>query len=170
MQAMDHRLGRAWRVAVIAAPVALLLSAPAMAQAQTAGATVDGAATYVSGGCAACHQADGGGVAGVYPKLSGRVAAIAQSEPGRRYLVDVVSFGMLGTIDVDGESITGLMPAHGEMSDAAVASTLTWLAGLQPPPGAKPQQFTPAFVHEVRQQPLGPDAVLKLRAKVLPEK
>lgn len=126
-----------------------------------------GQRVYAAAGCAACHQADATGVDGVYPALAGRVAAMARTEKGRRYLVAVVAFGMVGPIQVDGVAMSGLMPPHPQLTDEEIAWVLDWLAGLGRPAGSGVHAgFEVPFVHAVRDEPVGPNAARALRDAV----
>lgn len=91
-----------------------------------------GAQTFASR-CAMCHQANGAGLPGQFPRLKGRMGAIAASKEGRAYLIKVVLFGMFGPIEVDGKRISGMMPALGSMSDQDVADTLNFAVMLEKP-------------------------------------
>ena len=78
--------------------------------------------------CTACHLADGAGVPGVFPPIAGRSTAIASLEGGREYLVSVVSFGLMGNIDVGGATYAGIMPGHlGQLSAEDIAGALNHL-------------------------------------------
>ncbi len=119
--------------------MALLAAAPAAAQ---------GADGFVAR-CGMCHQATGEGLAGQFPRLAGRAAAIAQSEPGRRYMVRVVLGGMAGPISVDGKPLMGVMPGMASLSDDQIAAALNQALALGKP--AKPAKpFKPADVAKVR--------------------
>lgn len=104
--------------------------------------------TY-DGKCAFCHQTGAKGLPGQFPRLAGRVAAIATRPEGRHYLLTVVLNGMSGTITVDGTPLTGLMPSFAATPDDALAKVLTYLTA-QEPAGAKPAPFTAAEVAAVR--------------------
>ncbi len=104
-------------------------------------------ATYVVR-CAMCHQPGGEGLAGQFPRLAGRGAAIAQTPAGRHYLARTVLHGMYGTILVDGQSITGLMPSMVAMTDAEIAAALNHVLSLNPTKPATP--FKPAEIAAVR--------------------
>jgi mono/diheme cytochrome c family protein len=84
----------------------------------------DGAVVYQR--CAACHQANGAGVAGTYPPLAG--SEIAMGAPGR--MIDIVLHGLTGPIVVHGASYNGTMPPFGTgapLSDAEVAAVVTYV-------------------------------------------
>lgn len=99
--------------------------------------------------CAMCHQASGEGLAGQFPKLAGRAAAIAQSPEGRRYMTRVVLGGMSGPIEVDGARVSGVMPGMSSLSDAEIADVLNHALTLGKP--AKPAKpFKPADIAAVR--------------------
>ncbi len=88
----------------------------------------DGAALFTQN-CAMCHQSDAVGLPGQYPRLTGRVGPISAKKQGRAYLIHVVTYGMAGRIDVDQQTILGVMPALG-LSDEDAASVLSYLGGL----------------------------------------
>lgn len=67
----------------------------------------DGKAAYSV--CAACHLPDGSGVPSAFPPLRNRIPSMASSDAGRAYLVNVVSNGLKGRIDVDGQMFFGVM-------------------------------------------------------------
>ncbi|MDO5693533.1 MAG: cytochrome c [Pseudomonadota bacterium] len=85
------------------------------------GAAVDGAAAYTAR-CAACHQAGGTGLPGVFPPL-------AQSEyvTGKEStLIAVVLHGIEGPLTVKGQAYNGSMPAFAaQVDDAELAALLT---------------------------------------------
>lgn len=99
--------------------------------------------------CQMCHQRNGEGVAGQFPRLSGRVDKIAATAQGRRYLILVVLHGIAGGITVEGRGITGFMPPMGVLKDEQIASILNALSAT----GAKkPAPFTASEVAGVRAQ------------------
>lgn len=117
--------------------------------------------------CAMCHQSDAGGLAGQFPRLAGRVGTIAQSPEGRRYLLLEVMNGMYGTIQVDGGTITGMMPTMRSLKDNEAADILNYLVKLKPP-AKKVALFTPAEVAKVRAEPpVNGNAVAAERAKLV---
>jgi len=78
--------------------------------------------------CAACHLPDGVGVPGAFPPVRNRAAKIAALEGGRAYLATVVSFGLMGTIEVDGVQYFGVMAGNaGAKSSADIAAALNYL-------------------------------------------
>jgi len=125
--------------------IAVLLAA--LAAAPAAGAT-DGAALFAQY-CAMCHQSGATGLAGQFPRLAGRVGRISRKAAGRAYLIDVVSYGMVGQVTVDNEPIIGVMPAL-QLSDDDAASVLSYVAGLGMP---SPTTITAAEVAAERARP-----------------
>ena len=85
-----------------------------------AGGAVDGKALYAAQ-CAACHQATGAGLPGVFPPLDG--SEWVQGEP--RVLANILLHGVSGKIEVAGQSFDGMMPAFAQLSDAEIAGVLT---------------------------------------------
>ena len=118
--------------------------------------------------CAMCHQSNGAGLPGQFPRLSGRVATLAQAKPGRRYLALVLLNGMVGPIKADGQSITGLMRSMGALPDQYLAAILNHVTSLGPPAnGKKPAPFTAADIAAVRaEKGMSASAVAGERAKL----
>lgn len=78
--------------------------------------------------CAACHLPDGVGVPGAFPPVRNRAAKIAGLEGGRAYLVTVVVYGLMGTIQVDGTQYFGVMAGNtGALSNEEIAAALNYL-------------------------------------------
>jgi nitrite reductase (NO-forming) len=117
-----------------AAPV----QAPAASKAER---IARGGRTY-AGTCAACHQAEGQGVAMAFPPLAGSDYLNAD----KNRAIAAVLFGLTGPVTVNGRQFNSVMPALG-MSDDDVANVLTYVynnwrnAGLD---------VTPAEVAAVR--------------------
>jgi mono/diheme cytochrome c family protein len=99
--------------------------------------------------CSMCHQKNGAGLPGQFPRLAGRVPQIASSPGGRRYLAMVLINGLYGPITVDGRAISGLMPAAGALSDQAIADVLNHALTL-PGSAKKVAAFTAAEIAAVR--------------------
>ena len=77
--------------------------------------------------CSACHLADGVGIPGAFPPLRNRLAAMASLAGGRDYLIAVVSFGLMGTIEVGGMQYFGVMAGNnGAMTAEEIASALNY--------------------------------------------
>jgi mono/diheme cytochrome c family protein len=106
----------------------------------------DGAAIF-SQNCALCHQSGGAGLPGQFPRLAGRIGPISAKPAGRAYLVDVLTYGMVGQVTVDGQPIIGVMPPFASLPDEQVAAVLGYLQSLG---GAPKEAFTAAEVTEGR--------------------
>jgi mono/diheme cytochrome c family protein len=104
------------RIVILAA----LLSFAALAEAQDYSA--DAYAT-----CAACHLPDGAGVPGAFPRIRDRAATIAALDGGREYLVTVVTYGLMGPIEVDGNAFYGIMAGNTGMSSEELAAALNYV-------------------------------------------
>ena len=87
-----------------------------------AGAAVDGKALFAAQ-CAACHQATGQGLPGVFPPLAG--AEWVTGEP--RVLANILLHGVTGPITVAGKSYDGAMPAFRQLSDAELAAVASYI-------------------------------------------
>jgi mono/diheme cytochrome c family protein len=77
--------------------------------------------------CAACHQAEGTGVPGVYPPLAGSSWVAGHPEVMSRILIN----GLNGKIEVKGNTYNGNMPAFGPgglaLSDKDIAGVITFV-------------------------------------------
>jgi mono/diheme cytochrome c family protein len=73
--------------------------------------------------CLSCHQADGSGIAGMYPPL--QQTDWVEGDTGR--LIRLVINGVAGPIEVKGEMYNNVMPAHGNLSDNQIADVLTFV-------------------------------------------
>ena len=82
--------------------------------------SVDGSVVY-SAQCAACHQATGMGLSGVFPPLVGADWVLENDER----LVQILLHGIQGEIVVKGVTYNGVMPAFPQLSDADLAAVLT---------------------------------------------
>lgn len=85
-----------------------------------AGGVVDGAAIFAAN-CAACHQANGEGLPGVFPPLAG--SEWVTGEP--KVLANILLHGITGDIEVQGSTYAGMMPPFPQLSDAELAGVLT---------------------------------------------
>jgi len=129
----------------------------------------DGGAALFDSHCAVCHQAGGVGVAGVFPRLSGRAPAIAASPAGRQFLSAVVLNGMSGKVSVDDKPIVGVMPGFDTLSDADLATILTYVSHLGAP--AKVAAFKGSDIASARGGPKpSPSAMAAQRNKLAADK
>jgi len=112
--------------------------------------------------CVVCHQAEGQGLAGQFPRLAGRVSVIAAKPAGRAYLAAVVTSGIAGRVTIDGVSLLGVMPSFAALSDADLAASLNFAAR-----GGKAAPFKPAEIAAARQTPMGNGAMTELRARLV---
>ena len=95
---------------------------PNNAEASTS-SEIDGGAVYAAR-CAACHQQNGGGVPGTFPPLKGSEWLDASPQ----LIAAIVLAGLVGEIQVDGQSYTGAMPSLGDsMSDDEIAGLIGFL-------------------------------------------
>ena len=85
------------------------------------GAKVDGAALYASL-CAACHQASGQGLPGVFPPLAGSEWVLGKDSTTAAILLH----GINGSLTVKGGSYNGAMPAFkDQLNDAQIAAVMS---------------------------------------------
>lgn len=94
----------------------------ALAASAPAAGGVDGEQLFAAK-CAACHQASGAGVPGVFPPLA--ASEWVTGSPTR--LVQILLHGIQGPIDVRGATYNGLMPPWQSLSDAELAALATYV-------------------------------------------
>lgn len=141
-----------------------------LAQASLAQSAADGAGVYASN-CAACHQLNGQGVAGVFPPLVGHVPTLLARPSGRDYLIRVVLFGLTDTITINGQNYSGAMPPWVSLSDASLAAVLNhvaigWDQRQRLPADFKP--FRPDEIAAARVEKLAASDVHAMRKTLLP--
>ena len=84
-------------------------------------AGANGAALY-GARCAACHQASGQGLSGVFPPLAGSEWVVGRKETA----VAIVLYGATGPLTVKGIAYNGAMPAFkDQLGDAELAALLS---------------------------------------------
>jgi len=90
--------------------------------AATGVAAIDGKQLY-GAKCAACHQASGMGVAGVFPPLAGAEWVVGDE----KVLASILLHGVQGELVVKGSTYNGVMPAFGTLADEEIAAVLTYI-------------------------------------------
>ena len=92
--------------------------------------------------CAACHQATGQGIPGVFPPVAGSDFLNAD----RDRAISAVLYGLSGPVTVNGQQYNSVMPGLG-MSDDDIANVLTYVYGNWNNSGL---DVTPATVAAIR--------------------
>ena len=92
------------------------------AQAAAPGAAVDGGAIFAAN-CAACHQANGQGLPGVFPPLAGSEWVVGDPQ----VLANILLHGVTGPITVAGKSYEGAMPSFRQLGDAELAAVASYI-------------------------------------------
>ena len=100
---------------------ALEVSKPS-ASASGSAMKVDGKQIYI-GNCAACHQATGLGLAGVFPPLADSEWVLESPVT----LTHILLHGIQGKMTVKGVSYQGVMPAWNQLSDAEIAAVISYI-------------------------------------------
>ena len=94
-------------------------AAATAAQSRAAVAAGPDGAQIFAGRCAACHQATGSGLPGMFPPLAGSEWVNGDAHK----LSDILLLGIEGALSVKGEGFNGSMPNFGGMlSDAEIAA------------------------------------------------
>ena len=93
-------------------------------RAAPASAGVSGAQVF-AGKCAACHQASGVGLAGIFPPLAGSPWVTGSEQR----VVQILLHGIQGPIDVLGTTYNGLMPSWKMLSNEELAAVATYVRG-----------------------------------------
>jgi mono/diheme cytochrome c family protein len=127
----------------------------------------DGEALYQR--CLTCHQPGGEGIPGIFPPLKNRMADIVSSAEGRAYVTMVLTSGLVGTVEIDGQRYVGAMPAQG-LSDEEAAEVINYVVTAFAGPGAADgaEPFTGAEVEAIRAANSGDGSqpALSLRSRV----
>lgn len=84
--------------------------------------TLDGKQLYGSK-CAACHQATGLGVPGVFPPLAGSEWVVGDE----KVLTHILLHGVNGEMEVRGTIYKGAMPAWNAMADDELAAVMSYI-------------------------------------------
>jgi nitrite reductase (NO-forming) len=126
------------------APVATATAATA-AGALTLEQQIAAGERLFAGTCSTCHQADGKGLAGVFPPLAGSDWLMADT----RRSVGVVLNGLSGPVTVNGQPYNSVMPPMSQLNDDEVAHILTYVRNSW---GNKGDAVSPAMVAEVRKE------------------
>lgn len=140
-------------------PSPLIAQVAAAPVAASSTGEVDGAVAYQN--CAACHMADGAGMAGVFPPLAGNVSNLLAAEGGKEYMLRAALYGLQGPISVSGQTFNGVMPGWAHLSDEDLAAALTYISSswgesnavafsAEELAAARAEQLTPQQVHELR--------------------
>jgi mono/diheme cytochrome c family protein len=134
------------------------LSGPA---APAPGATANGKQLFTAN-CAACHQANGKGLPGVFPPLDGSEWVNGDE----RTVANILLHGVTGEITVMGTSFKGAMPAFAQLSDAELAAVASHIrAEWSNKAGAiKPELFEAERKAGTRTAPFNGGAELKTLA------
>jgi mono/diheme cytochrome c family protein len=99
------------------------MAAASAAPAENGAAASDGNKVYVQN-CSSCHQAEGTGLAGTFPPLSGNPVVVGDATK----VIHIVKYGLSGKVSVDGKDFNGMMPAWGQqLSNADIASVITYI-------------------------------------------
>ena len=115
--------------------------------------------------CQGCHQANGEGIPGAFPPLKGHMPKLYNAEGGRKYIINVVLYGLQGQIEVNGMNYSSAMSSQNFLDDEQIAAVLnhelnSWgndelLEGFSP--------ILPEEVAAERENILSPQKVLELR-------
>ncbi len=76
-----------------------------------------------AGTCSVCHQANGAGLAGVFPPLA--KSDFLNADPKRA--IGVVLHGLSGKVQVNGKAYDSVMPPMNQLNDDEVANILTYV-------------------------------------------
>jgi len=82
----------------------------------------DGKQIYI-GKCAACHQATGLGIPGVFPPLAGSEWVVGDE----KILTSIMLHGVNGEMEVKGTIYKGAMPAWKSLSDGDLAAVMSYI-------------------------------------------
>ncbi|SOZ34884.1 c-type cytochrome [Cupriavidus neocaledonicus] len=141
---------------IAAAGAALLANLPAAA----ADLAAQGKDLFAAN-CAACHNADASGIAGVAPPLANALRERLRGPAGQAYLANVLVHGLAGPIESQGQSFNGVMPPFAALPDTSLLAVMAWLNAQNGQPGsvggaealaaARAERKTPGAVRKLRE-------------------
>jgi len=99
-----------------------------------------------AGTCSVCHQADGAGLANVFPPLA--KSDYLAADPQRA--ISIVTHGLTGKVTVNGHEYDSVMPPMAQLTDDEVANILTYVMNSWDNPGG---QISKEDVAKVRAEP-----------------
>ncbi len=134
---------RGW---VLALPLALLVLGVSLS---AEGVDVGEGASIFGAQCAACHQATGEGLPGVFPPLADHVHELIAAEGGRPYPILVVLYGLQGPITVNGNAYDSLMPPFGHLTDEEISDVLNYVMTAWGDAARLEEEFEPYAPAEV---------------------
>lgn len=138
---------------------------PVAAQDLTAGATI------FAKRCAVCHHLNGQGVPGVYPPINETLGHFMATESGRKYLGEVLAFGLAGATTVGGQRYVGQMKLAPPLSDQEIADVLNYILttfnGTSLPADAA--TFSADEIAALRATPKAPTEMAKTRQPIVAE-
>jgi nitrite reductase (NO-forming) len=103
-----------------------------------------------TGTCSVCHQANGEGMAGVFPPLAKSDYLAKQT---KEHLIGIPLHGLTGNVTVNGKDYNSVMPPMSQLTDDEVANILTYVLNSWGNPGG---QVSKEEVNKVRAQPAAP--------------
>ncbi|MBN8727401.1 MAG: nitrite reductase, copper-containing [Xanthomonadales bacterium] len=86
-----------------------------------------------TGTCSVCHQANGEGMAGVFPPLA--KSDYLAADP--KHAIEVVLHGLSGPVKVNGTEYNSVMPPMSQLTDDEVANILTYVLNSWDNPGGR---------------------------------
>ena len=99
-----------------------------------------------TGTCSVCHQANGEGLAGVFPPLA--KSDLLAADPRRA--LSIVLHGLSGKVTVNGKDYNSVMPPMNQLNDDEVANIITYVLNSWGNPGGR---VTAAEVKAARAAP-----------------
>ena len=126
-----------------------------------AGAAADGKQVFTAQ-CAACHQAHGKGLPGVFPPLDGSEWVTGDE----RTVAAILLHGVTGEMTVAGNTFKGSMPSFGQLGNAELAAVASYIrTGWSNRAGAvKPELFEAERKAGARNTPFNGGAEVKALA------
>jgi len=85
--------------------------------------TMDSGRKVYNAICLACHQADGTGV----PRMNPPLVNTSYIKGSKTKLIQIVLKGMNEEVDIDGQTYTGVMAPHSDLTDKQIADVLTYV-------------------------------------------
>ena len=100
--------------------------------------------------CVPCHGKDGTGMVGKYPPLVKHAPEVVIGS--RSYLIDVLLYGLVGKIEIEGQKAgyDGIMPSYLSLKDEEAAAVLNYILTSWGTDKLLPKDFKPISADEIK--------------------
>ena len=100
--------------------------------------------------CVSCHRGNGVRMVGMYPPLVKHAPEVVIGS--RSYLIDVLLYGLVGKIEIEGQKAgyDGIMPSYLSLKDEEAAAVLNYILTSWGNDKLLPKDFKPISADEIK--------------------